>query len=89
MSRFIANLRIGRIRNNFRKDVFYLFAIYELRKIISSFNRIQGGGGGGGGCGNGYQKDPPTSFSPVTSRNIGISPKNFLTFSFNPFDTLV
>ena len=30
-------------------------------------------------------KRPPTSFSPVTSANIGISPKNFLTFSFNPF----
>ena len=31
----------------------------------------------------------PNSFSPVTSRNIGISPKNFLTFSFNPFAMLV
>ena len=27
----------------------------------------------------------PTSFSPVTSTNVGISPQNFLTFSFNPF----
>ena len=33
----------------------------------------------------GSQKAPPTSFSPVTSTNVGISPKNFLTFSFNPF----
>ena len=32
---------------------------------------------------------PPTSFSPVTSTNIGISPKNFLTFSFDPFSKLV
>ena len=32
---------------------------------------------------------PPTSFSPVTSTNIGISPQNFLTFSFNTFATLV
>ena len=32
---------------------------------------------------------PPTSFSPVTSTNIGISPQNFLTFSFNSFATLV
>ena len=32
---------------------------------------------------------PPTSFSPVTSTNVGISPKNFLTFSFDPFATLV
>ena len=27
----------------------------------------------------------PTSFSPVTSTNVGTSPKNFLTFTFNPF----
>ena len=26
---------------------------------------------------------------PVTSTNVGISPKNFLTFSFNPFATLM
>ena len=32
---------------------------------------------------------PPTSFSPVTSTNIGICPKNFLTFRYNPFATLV
>ena len=30
---------------------------------------------------------PPSSFSSVTSANVGISPKNFLTFSFNPFAT--
>ena len=41
------------------------------------FNPIQYGGEG--------QKDPPTSFSPVTSTNVGISPEKFLTFSFNPF----
>ena len=29
------------------------------------------------------------SFSPVTSTNVGISPLNFLNFSFNPFATLV
>ena len=44
------------------------------------FNPIQDGGG---------QKDPPTSFSPVTSTNVRIKPQNFLTFSFNPFATLV
>ena len=32
---------------------------------------------------------PPTSFSSVTSTNVGIRPQNFLTFSFNPFDRLV
>ena len=41
-------------------------------------------GGEGGG-----QKGPPTSFFPVTSTNVGFGPQNFLTFSFNPFVTLV
>ena len=31
----------------------------------------------------------PASFSPVTSTKVTISPKNFLTFSFNPFDRLM
>ena len=46
------------------------------------FNPIQDGG---------EQKwpPPPTSFSPVTSTNVGIRPKNFLTFSYNPFATLM
>ena len=35
------------------------------------------------------QEDPSTSFSPVTSTNVGTSLQNFLTFSFNPFATLV
>ena len=37
----------------------------------------------------GSKKAPATSFSPVTSTNVGISPQNSLTFSFNPFPTLV
>ena len=37
----------------------------------------------------GVKKAPPTSFPPVTSTNVGFGPKNFLTFSFNPFATLV
>ena len=37
----------------------------------------------------GEQKGPPTSFSLVTSTNVGISPQNFLTFNFNLFATLV
>ena len=40
--------------------------------------------GGGGG-----KKAPAISFSPVTSTNVGFGPQNFLTFSFNPFATLV
>ena len=31
----------------------------------------------------------PTSFSPVTSTNVGTSSQNFLTFTFNPFATLL
>ena len=34
------------------------------------------------------QKGCPTDFYPATSTNVGISPKNFLTFIFNPFLTL-
>ena len=34
-------------------------------------------------------KDPRTSFSPVTSTNVGNNPKNFQTFSSKPFATLV
>ena len=31
----------------------------------------------------------PISVSPVTSATVGISLRNFLTFSFNPFSILV
>ena len=40
----------------------------------------------------GEHKKPPspfTKFSPITSTNVVIGPQNFLTFSFNPFVTLV
>ena len=50
-------------------------------KALTLF-RIGGGRGGG-------KKDPLTSFSFVTSTNVGFSPKNILAFSFNPFATLV
>ena len=51
------------------------------------FNHIQvwGGGRGSEGC---AQKGF-FSFSPVASIEVGIGPQNFLTLSFNPFDTLV
>ena len=48
----------------------------------SNINTIQDEGGAG-------KKAPRTSFSPVTSTNVGFGPQNFLTFSFNPFATLV
>ena len=47
--------------------------------MITDFNSIQDGGGGGG----------PTSFSPITSTNVRISSKNFLTFTFDIFTTPV
>ena len=50
---------------------------FEAEKPI---NPIQDGGG---------KKMLPTSFPLVTSTSVGISPKNFLTFSFNIFATLV
>ena len=34
-------------------------------------------------------KRPPINFSPVNSTNVEISPKNFPTFNFNAFSTLV
>ena len=48
---------------------------WEIDLILNS---IQDGG-----------EAPPTSFSPVTSTNVGIRSQNFLTFRFNPFDKLV
>ena len=38
---------------------------------------------------DGGSKKAPTSFSPVTSTNVGFGPKKFLTFSFNPFATVL
>ena len=56
---------------------------YYSDQIEKTFNPIQDRGGA--------KRPPPfpTSFSPVTSTNVGSSPQNFLTFSFNPFDRLV
>ena len=50
--------------------------------MLICINPIQDGGGG-------WQKGPPTSFSPVTSTNVELSPQKFLTFSFNTFATVV
>ena len=70
-------------------DVYFLHnhtwaAIYFMNheglcQIIGTIlNPIQDEGGG--------QKAPPpsSSFSSVTFANVGVSPKNFLTFSFDP-----
>ena len=51
------------------------FKVKVVSLVISAFgggiNPIQDGGG--------RKKPPPTSFSPVTSTNVGLSPQNFLT----------
>ena len=53
------------------------------RNVIRHFNTIQDGQGG--------QKASPYQFfrCNLIPTNIGISPKSFLTFSFNPFATLL
>ena len=56
---------------------------YPISHIDFSFDPIQYVGGGGGA------KSPPLPVSPVTSTNVGISPQNFLNFSFNPVERLV
>ena len=58
----------------------------KMTLFFSIPNPIQDGGGGGG-----WPKRPPapTSFSPVTSTNVGFDPQNVLTFSFNHFAKLV
>ena len=48
--------------------------------FLSVFTLFRMGGG---------QKVPSYLFSPVTYRNVRISPQNFLTFSFNSFSTRV
>ena len=45
--------------------------------------------GWGWGAVEGGQKGPPTSFSSVTSTNVGFGPQKFLAFSFNPLARLV
>ena len=62
------------------KVVLYLLNYAPKKEHAAGVNPIQDGVGA---------KRPPSSFSPVTSTNVGLSPQNFLTFSFNPFATLV
>ena len=69
----IDNSKINMIKNN-----------NKLFQRVSTVFRMKGGREGGEG-----KKDLPTNFSPVTSTNVGISPKIFLTFSFNIYATLM
>ena len=54
----------------------------KTKSVFIFFNPIQDGG-------EGAKRPIPTSFSPVTSTNVGIRHQNFLTFTFNTFATVV
>ena len=69
-------MRINNTQIDYAKDLGAVMPIYNL----TLFRK--------GGRGRGGKKATPTSFSPVTSINIALSPQNFSTFSFNPFATL-
>ena len=55
----------------------------SIYKIPRNVNPIQDG------VGRGAKSPLPTSFSPITSKNVRLSPQNFLTFSFNSFSAPV
>ena len=59
------------------------FSGVHVENLYEMFSPIHDGGGGA------KSPPPPTSFSPVTSTNVRFAPQKFLTFSFNPFATLV
>ena len=70
-------MRINYTQIDYAKDFDFVMLIYSLTLFRM------------GGRGRGSKKATPTSFSPVTSINVALSPENFPTFSFNPFATLV
>ena len=70
-------MRINYTQIDYAKDLDFVMPIYSLTLFRM------------GGRGRGSKKATPTSFSPVTSINVALSPENFPTFSFNPFATLV
>ena len=70
-------MRINYTQIDYAKVLDFVMPIY----CLTLFRR--------GGRGRGSKKATPTSFSPVTSINVALSPENFPTFSFNPFATLV
>ena len=56
-------------------------AASALTLLLTLFRMGRGEGRG--------KKPPPYQFFPCNFYKVGISPQNFLTFSFNPFATLV
>ena len=65
------------VKQRITGKVYFLF--FKGFLLVLTLFRMAGGG----------QKGPPTSFSPTTSTNVGISSQNFLTFSCNLFATLI
>ena len=61
-------------------NYFYNFIAFIAIANVQNVSPIQDGG---------QKSPPPTNFSSVTSAIVGISAKNLLAFSFNPFATLV
>ena len=63
------------------KNAYVLSSDSEKKTIYYPYS---GWGGKGLGAKKSSPHPPSTSFFPITSTNVGISPKNFLAFSFNP-----
>ena len=59
--------------------IFQRFLIFAKHFCLTLFRMGEGG----------RAKPPPTSFSPVTSTNLGINTQNLLTFSYNTFARLL
>ena len=65
--------------NIFKREAILKFFNLHIRHtlyISRNFNPVQ----------DEWPKESPTSFSSVTSRIVGPSPQNFVTFSFDPFE---
>ena len=71
-------LTLNSYKSLFKKMLDVLTDFFTLTKEI--LNHIED---------EGRAQMPPCHFSPVTSRNVGISPDNFLIFFLNPLTTLV
>ena len=67
--------------DNLLFDTWYVTCYCTVWPLCRNFNPIQDGVWG--------QKGSTTNFFPVASTNVGISPKNILTFSFNLIATLL
>ena len=82
----LAKFRLSNLENCLEKNTVSLenynnIIKYNLNeRIMELINPIQDGGGAAPSL---YQ------FSPCNSPKVEISPQNFLTFSFNPFLTLL